>query len=134
MNENSIALLTFAAAVMLTLLSSCSVLSPAKFDVSDMSVEKEKNGYLVRISVNKPISDVAAFISKDNWLVVTLVGATVDFDRLRSWEPDDLISNVEVIGYKTSVQLTLKLKQSFHSCEVVHMKQGDNIDISLFAQ
>ena len=133
-NENSIALLTFAAAVMLTLLSSCSVLSPAKFDVSDMSVEKEKNGYLVRISVNKRISDVAAFISKDNWLVVTLVGATVDFDRLRSWEPDDLISNVEVIGYKTSVQLTLKLKQSFHSCEVVHMKQGDNIDISLFAQ
>ncbi len=97
-----------------------------------MRIEKKENGYLVELIVGKPISDVSAFISKDNWLVVTLVDATVDFDRLRSWEPDDLTSSVEVFGYRTSVQLTLKLRINFRSCEVVHAKGSNNIEISLF--
>ena len=117
----------------LTLLSSCATVFSSSYDVSSMTVEKKQNGCLVELSVRKPIKDVSTFISKDNWLVITLVGATVDFDRLRSWEPDDLVSEVQVVGFRTSVQLTLKLKQSFRSCEVVHPTDSDKIDISLFA-
>lgn len=97
-----------------------------------MRVEKKGNGYLIELSGRKPVKDVTAFISKDNWLIITLVDATVDFDRLRSWKPDDLISSVQIVGYSTSVQLTLKLKENFRSCEVVHPPGSSHIDISLF--
>jgi hypothetical protein len=117
----------------LTLLSSCATVFSSAYDVSAMTVEKKDNGCLVELSIRKPIKDISALISRDNWLVITLVGATVDFDRLRSWEPDDLVSEVEVIGFRTSVQLTLKLRQSFRSCEVVHPTDSNKIDISLFA-
>jgi hypothetical protein len=130
----SIGSLKFSLIALLALFNSCSVFSPQLFDVSDIAVQKEQNGYLVEISAHRPIGDVSAFISKDNWLVITLVGATVDFDRLRSRRQDDLISEVEVVGFRTSVQLTLKLKQNFRSCEVIHPKETDNIQISLFAQ
>jgi hypothetical protein len=122
----------FTVILSLTLFSSCATLFSSAYDVSAMTVEKKENGCLVELSARKPIKDVSAFVSRDNWLVITLVGATVDFDRLRSWESDDLVSEVEVVGYRTSVQLTLKLKKIFRTCEVVHPKGTNNVEISLF--
>jgi hypothetical protein len=116
----------------LTLFSSCATVFSSAYDVSAMTVENKENGCLVELSARKPIKDVTAFVSRDNWLVITLVGATVDFDRLRSWESDDLVSEVEVVGYRTSVQLTLKLKKIFRTCEVVRPKGTNNVEISLF--
>lgn len=113
-------------------LSSCASLSPSVYDISDVIVQQKQNGSLIELPAHHPIEDVTAFISKDNWLVITLVGATVDFDRLRTWAPNDLISQVQVVGYSTSVQLTLKLKKDFHSCDVVHPPGSNNIDIALF--
>ena len=126
--------LVFIVATLLTFLSSCITLFAPNVSVTDMRVEKRGNGYLVELSCRKPIQDVTAFISKDNWLIITLVGATVDFDGLRFRKPDDLVSSVQVVGYSTSVQLTLKLKESFRSCDIVHARSGDNIEISLFSQ
>ncbi len=113
-------------------LSSCATFVSTSYDISDMVVEQKQNGYLIELSAHRPVKDVTAFISKDNWLVITLVGATVDFDRLRTWPPDDLISQVQVVGYSTSVQLTLKLKKDFHTCDVVHPPDSNDIDIALF--
>ncbi len=113
-------------------LCSCGSFIPPSYDISNLNVEQKQNGYLVELTAHRPIKDVSAFISKDNWLIITLVGATVDFDRLRTRSPDDLISQVQVVGYSTSVQLTLKLKKDFRSCDVMHPPGSDNIDISLF--
>ncbi len=107
-------------------------MAPLTYDISDLSVQQKQNGYLIELSAHRPIEDVTAFISKDNWLVITLVGATVDFDRLRMRKPDELISEVQVVGYSTSVQLTLKLKRDFRSCDVIHAPGNSTIDISLF--
>lgn len=128
-------LLLFLAGIgVTTFLDSCATFAPPSYDISDMKVEQKQNGCLIELSAHRPIKDVTAFISKDNWLVITLVGATVDFDRLRTWSPDDLISQVQVVGYSTSVQLTLKLKKSFRSSEVVRPPDSNNIDISLFGE
>ncbi len=113
-------------------LGSCATLVSTSYDISDMAVKQKQNGFLIELSAHRPIKEVTAFISKDNWLIITLVGATVDFDRLRTWPPDNLISQVQVVGYSTSVQLTLKLKKDFHTCDVVHPPGSNNIDIALF--
>jgi hypothetical protein len=126
-------LLHLAAIVTLAVLvSSCATMFTPSYDISGMNVEQKENGYLFELSARRPIKDVTAFISQDNWLVITLVGATVDFDRLRTWPPNDLIARVQVVGYSTSVQLTLKLKKHFHSCDVVRPPDSNNIDIALF--
>ena len=114
------------------LLGSCATFSSSSYDISDIRVELKQNGSLIELPASRPIKDVTAFISKDDWLIVTLVGASVDFDRLRKREPDDLLSRVQVVGYSTSVQLTLKLKKHFRSCEVVRPPGINTIDISLF--
>lgn len=123
-------------AAVLTLLAltvnSCASFFLPEYDVSDISVQKKDNGYLILLAVNRDIRDVSAFVTNENWLVVTIVGATVDFDHLRSMGPNDLFSSVEVIGFKTSVQVTLKLKPEVKSCEVVHDQSDRDIAISLF--
>jgi len=91
-----------------------------------------KNGCLVKLQGNGCVQSVAAFISTDDWLIVTLVGATVDFDRLRSWKTDDPFGDIAVVGYRTSVQLTLKLTTKFRSCEVVPNTGSDDVEIDLF--
>ena len=126
--------LVVLAAPSLMFLSSCASLYTPMYDVPTMNVEKKINGYLLELSVRKPIEDVSAIVTRDNWLLITLVGATVDFERFRSWKPDDLIAEVQVVGTKTSVQLTVKLKEKFRTCEVTHDKASDNVEISLFSQ
>jgi AMIN domain len=125
-------LIAFALFSSATFLSSCASFSPSTYGISDVIVEQKQNGYLIELPAQRPVKDVTAFISKDNWLVITLVGATVDFDRLRTRQPDELIAEVQVVGYATSVQLTLKLKKDFRSCDVIHPPGSDDIGISLF--
>ncbi len=114
--------------------TSCTTLFKPEYDVSDIRVRQKRNGYLIELEVNRRIDDIAAFVTPDNWLIITIVGATVDFEHLRSMEPNDLISSVEVIGYKTSVQVTLKLKREFRSCEVVHDNPERGVSIALFSK
>ncbi len=116
------------------LFASCSTFLAPTYDVSNIRVEQKKNGYLIDLVARRKLGDVAAIITRDNWLVVTIVGASVDFDRLRSMEPNDLISTCQVVGSKTSVQLTLKLKQEFRSCEVVRGPSDTDVSIALFAK
>ncbi len=124
-----VALVSFAVAF-----SSCSsFLSPA-YDITGIRVEQKKNGFLVDLLARHKLGDVGAIITRDNWLIVTIVGATVDFDNLRSMEPNDLFSMCQVVGSKTSVQLTLKLKQDFRSCEVVRGPTDSDVSIALFSR
>ncbi len=126
------ALVGLATLLLAASLNSCASFSTSAYDVSGISVQQKENGYLIELAARRPVKEVTAFISKDNWLIITLVGATVDFDRLRTWSPDELISQVQVVGYSTSVQLTLKLRKDFHTCDVVHPPGSNNIDIALF--
>jgi len=114
------------------LFGSCAPLFRPDTGISDIRVEHKKNGCLVTLQGNEPVKNVAAFISTNDWLIITLVGTTVDFDRLRSWRTDDPIGDVAVVGYKSSVQVTLKLTAKFRSCEVVPGNDSDNVEIALF--
>ncbi len=121
-------------AVISVLLTSCATLSGISFDISDIRVEHKLNGYLVELVTGHPIGDVAAIISKDDWLMITIVGSTVDFDRLRAVPSNDLFSECEVVGTRTSVQLTIKLKQKFRSCDVVRDPDDKSVSIALYSQ
>ncbi len=126
---------TFTAVVLLAaFFYSCAALSPAEAVVSALRFDQKLNGCLVELVSNRRPGEVEAFITHDNWLIITIVGATVDFDRLRSTEPNDLISMCQVVGSRTSVQLSLKLKQEFRSCEVVRGPSDTNVSIALFAK
>ncbi len=114
--------------------NSCATFSSPSYDISGVRVEHKKNGYLVDLRVNHAVGDVAAFISKDNWLIVTVVGATVDFDRLRAMEPNGLITECQIVGSRTSVQVTLKLREEFRSCEVIRSPDGTDVSIALFSK
>lgn len=114
--------------------NSCAPMFKSESGISDIYLEHKKNGYLIELQGSRSVKNVAAFISTDNWLVITLVDSDVDFDRLRSWQPEGPISDVEVVGYRTSVQLTLKLKEKFRRCELVPEGESKNIQIALFSQ
>ena len=120
--------------VLAAMFASCATFHSPTYDVSDLRVEQKKNGYLVDLVAHRQIGDVAAFVTRDNWLIITMVDATVDFDRLRAIEPNDLISTCQVVGSKTSVQLTLKLKKEFRSCEVVRGPSITDVSVALFSQ
>lgn len=114
--------------------NSCMPLFRSQAVVTGIETHERDNGFVVQLTCGRTVGDVSAFISADNWLVITLVGTGVDFDRLRSTPPNDLFSSVQVVGYQSSVQVTLKLRQQFRSCDVVANPQNDDVLISLFAR
>lgn len=118
--------------IALVLIPSCTPLFRTKAGISDMRIQKKDNGYLVEFACNNKVGDITAFISSDDWLVITLVGISVDFDRLRSMPPNDLYSSVQVVGYRTSIQVTLKLRQKFRSCQIFRNPSNDDVGVALF--
>lgn len=111
--------------------SSCSMIFRQTFDITDLQVEKRSNGYFVQIAATRDLHDIEALLVRGSWLVVTIAGVKVDFERLRSIQPDDVLYSVEVTGFRTSVQLTIKLRRDFESCQVVQDQKSSDVLIVL---
>ncbi len=110
---------------------SCGPLKTA-FDVSDLTVEKKLNGYLIHFTANKKIEDVEAFISQSNWLIVTFAGASIDSVRIEAVRPVGIIKKIETEDFGPSVQVALRLEEGFRGkVEVVHDPYSYDIFVNL---
>lgn len=103
-----------------------------KFDVYNAKVEKRSNGYLLRIMTAKKITDYEVWLGRNNWLNITIPNAKVNVSAFKSLSASELFSDVEVIPYPQSVQVSLRLKPKIKHYEVIVDKDNTDILISLY--
>lgn len=96
------------------------------FDVSRISVDTRKNGTLLRIHTRKEVKDFESEL-KDNRLVVTLTGASVDVNELRQTPTDgDGVTGVEAEQLGANARITFTLNDRFTSDKISRdVKTGD---------
>jgi len=105
---------------------------PSPFDVYDISVDRRSNGYLLRIKTSKKISDYEVWIARNNWLYITIANARVDVQAVKKLSSPDLFSDVEVIPYAQSVQISFKLIPKIEHYDVIVDKETNDILITLY--
>jgi N-acetylmuramoyl-L-alanine amidase len=101
------------------------------FDITDLSLERKLNGYLVRIGATKHFDEFESWQKPDGWLYVTIANAKADLDRINAAKSTGIFSKILAIQYPTSVQLTFKLTKSIASSEIVSDPSSNDILLSL---
>lgn len=101
------------------------------FDISAVTVEGKKNGYLIRIHSTKRLNDVDRFMRNDDWLYVTLPGARADTATLNVIEPNEIFEQMIAVQSPTSTQLSFKLHKKVDSSEIVQDATSNDILVSL---
>jgi hypothetical protein len=117
---------------MIFILDSCVPPRNSIFDVSDLTIERKSNGYLICLSANKRIEGIEAFISKSNWLIITIANASMDMNKVKSLKPVGIIQKIEIDKFQSSVQLSMKLSEKGGRVEVVHDPETNNVFVDLF--
>ena len=117
---------------MIFILNSCIPPRNSIFDVRDLTIERKSNGYLICLSANKHIEGIEAFISKSNWLIITIANASMDMNKVRSLKPVGIIQKIEIDKFESSVQLSMKLSEKGGRVEVVHDPETNDIFVDLF--
>ena len=125
-------LLVLILGEMIFIVNSCVPPRNSTFDVSDLKIEKKSNGYLICLSANKRIEGIEAFISKSNWLIITIANASMDMNKVKSLKPVGIIQKIEIDKFESSVQLSLKLSEKGGRVEVVHDPETNDIFVDLF--
>ncbi len=105
---------------------------PSPFDVYDVVVDKRSNGYLLRVMASKKIADYEVWLGRDNWLHITILNVTVDVSAIKKLRKLELFSNVEIIPYAQSVQISFKLNPKITHYEVIPDKESNDILIALY--
>jgi hypothetical protein len=111
--------------------NSCIPSSTSKYDVSALTVEKKANGYLVAFTANRRIDDVEAFVSQSNWLIVTIAGASVDTEEIKSAKLPDIVQEIQTENFGPSVQVSLKLSRRAGKVEIVRDPESHDFYIDL---
>jgi hypothetical protein len=114
------------------ILNSCIPPRNSIFDVRDLTIERKSNGYLICLSANKRIEGIEAFISKSNWLIITIANASMDMNKVKSLKPLGIIQKIEIDKFESSVQLSMKLSEKGGRVEVVHDPKTNNVFVDLF--
>ena len=113
-------------------LDSCIPSSKPVFDVSGLEIEKKSNGYLICFTANRRINTTEAFVTRSNWLVITIANASVDLNKLKSTKPQGIIRKIEVEKFESSVQVSMELSEKEARVEVVHNPKTNDILVDLF--
>jgi len=116
---------------MIFILNSCIPPRNSIFDVRDLTIERKSNGYLICLSANKHIEGIEAFISKSNWLIITIANASMDMNKVRSLKPVGIIQKIEIDKFESSVQLSMKLSEKGGRAEVVHDPETNDVFVDL---
>jgi hypothetical protein len=114
------------------ILDSCVPPSTSVFDVSDVKIEKKSNGYLIWVTATKRIDDMEAFVSKSNWLIITIANASIDMNKVKSMKPLGIIQKIEIDKFESSVQVSMKLSEKVGRVEVVHDPNTNDIFVDMF--
>lgn len=111
-----------------------------KFDIETLSIDERANGNLVRIHLNKHITDYESWLKPievegkptgEYWLYVTLVGATVDTAALQTVKPWGLIKQLLMFQSPTSVQLTFKLSGQITATELLQAEDSNDLLLTI---
>jgi hypothetical protein len=114
------------------ILDSCVPPSNSVFDVSNLTIEKKSNGYLIWVSATKRIDEMEAFVSKSNWLIITIANASIDMNKVKSMKPLGIIQKIEIEKFESSVQVSMKLSEKVGRVEVVHDPKTNDIFVDVF--
>lgn len=102
-----------------------------RIDVTSVTVDVKKNGYLLRIHSRKKLSDVDRFVRDDNWLYVTIPNARADTAAINAAQPADIFELMVAVQSPTSAQLAFKLRKKLSSSEIVEDATSNDILVSL---
>ena len=102
-----------------------------KIDITGVTVESRKNGYLIRIHSTTKLTDVERFTRNDNWLYVMLPNATADTAAINASEPDNIVEEVVAVQSPVSAQLSFKLKKKIETSEIIQDVSSNDIFVSI---
>lgn len=125
----------FNPAIVLIVISiqSCGII-PLGTRSSTLEVRSQTmaNGYLISLSSDRKIDEVKAFITRGNWLVLTVVDSLLESTDALASQPS-FVDSVEVTRFPTLLQLAFRLTVDVDDVEVVQDPASGHVWISLFA-
>ena len=101
------------------------------FDISSVTVESRKNGYLIRIHSSVKIHDADRFIRNDDWLYVTLPNVRADTAALNADTLNPIIEQMLAVQSPTSVQISFKLRKKISTSEIVQDEASNDLLVSI---
>ena len=102
-----------------------------KIDITGVTAESRRNGYLIRIHCTTKLTDVERFTRNDDWLYVILPNATADTTAINASDPDNIVEQVIAVQSPVSVQLAFKLKKKMETSEIIQDVSSNDILVSI---
>ena len=101
------------------------------FDVSRVTVESRKNGYLIRVHSSVKIHDADRFIRGDDWLYVTLPNVRADTAALNADTLNPVVEQMLAVQSPTSAQISFKLRKKISTSEIVQDEASNDLLVSI---
>lgn len=101
------------------------------FDISMVTVESRKNGYLLRFHSSVKIHDADRFIRDDDWLYVTMPNVRVDTAALNADTLNPVVEQMLAVQSPTSAQISFKLKKKISTSEIVQDEASNDLLVSI---
>jgi N-acetylmuramoyl-L-alanine amidase len=106
---------------------------PTIAHLREISFVQRQNGLTIKLNTNKRFQDTDfSYFFRNDWLYVTIYGATCDSNELSRVNPLPTIERLEALPLGKSVQISLKLNRQFERTEVIYDERNHQILISLF--
>jgi len=100
-------------------------------DISSITMESRKNGYLIRIHSKVKINDADRFVSDSNWLYVTLANVRADTAALNSITLNPVVEQMLAVQSPTSAQISFKLRKKISTSEIVQDETTNDLLVSI---
>ena len=104
--------------------------SQPQFDLTGLSLETRRNGYLLTVKASRQLEEYDAFLN-GGWLYVTVANATVDTLAMKAFKPTEAIRRVLIFPSPTSVQLTFQVSPAVVQADPMLDPQTHDLLISL---
>ena len=137
MKLKRVAMLTAAVASIAacTLFSACAAIYTMMhpgYDVSAITATKKSNGIVFKITAQRKISDVEAWLGAGQWLYITIPDTSINVSQLNQLEGTQMVVKTEFFRYLQAVQVTLKLREEMDHVEIVRYPDSDDIYVVLY--
>ena len=101
------------------------------FDISSITMEGRKNGYLIRIHSKAKINDADRFVRDENWLYVTLPNVRADTSALNAITLNPVVEQMLAVQSPTSAQISFKLRKKISTTEIVQDETSNDLLVSV---
>ena len=103
------------------------------YNITGIDVEAKANGHLIRLTTGKPFrkEDVEVALNRD-WLIVTVVGGTVDTLALASDRRKGIVRRISPFQFEKAAQISFQLSGKVQTPEL--FVQGNEVQVGLRRQ